>query len=239
MLTVTKLEKCSKCGSNSIVKNGFTRHGNQRILCKGCGKSPVLHRKKETSVDRECLVRSFLERLSLCGVSRIFAISYYQVYYELNLTCLVLPNFKTQIAACQGNEEIVEFDELCGRKANKQWMWAALCKRTRQIVGYVIGDRSELTFRRLLRKIPIEYLRCKSYSDYWKSYKILCSKGNHRQVGKGSGKTNHIERYWATLRARITRYVRKSLSFSRKLKYHHLVTKYSVVNYNQQCINTF
>ena len=66
----------------------------------------------------------------------------------------------------------------------KQWLWAALCKRTRQIVGYVIGDRSELTFRRLLRKIPIEYLRCKSYSDYWKSYKILCSKGNHRQVGK-------------------------------------------------------
>ena len=126
MLTVTKLEKCSKCGSNSIVKNGFTRHVNQRILCKDCGKSPVLHRKKETSVDRKCLVRSFLERLSLCGVSRIFAISYYQVYYELNLTCLMLPNFKTQIVDCQNNKEIIEFDELCGfcgSKANKQWMW--------------------------------------------------------------------------------------------------------------------
>lgn len=242
MLTITKLEKCPKCGSNSIVKNGFTRHGNQRILCKDCRKSPVLHRKKESFVNREYIVRSFLERLSLCGVSRIFAISYYQVYYELNLTCLMLPNFKTQIIDCQDNKEIIEFDELCGfcgSKANKQWMWAALCKRTRQIVGYVIGDRSELTFRRLLRKIPIEYLRCKSYSDYWKSYKILCSKGNHRQVGKGSGKTNHIERYWATLRARITRYVRKSLSFSRKLKYHHLVTKLFVINYNQECINTF
>jgi IS1 family transposase len=103
----------------------------------------------------------------------------------------------------------------------------------------VIGDRSEITFRRLLRKIPVEYLRCESYSDYWKSYRILLSKGNHQQVGKESGKTNHIERWNATLRARISRYVRKSLSFSRKLKYHHLVTKLFVVDYNQTCIHTF
>jgi insertion element IS1 protein InsB len=115
----------------------------------------------------------------------------------------------------------------------------ALCKETRQIVAYVIGDRSEATFRRLVRKIPLTYLWCRSYSDYWKSYGILCSKGNHEQVGKETGKTNHIERYWATLRARMSRYVRKSLSFSRKLKYHHLVTKLFVCNYNQECINTF
>ncbi len=66
-----------------------------------------------------------------------------------------------------------------------------------------------------------------------------CSKLNHEQVGKQSGQTNHIERYWATLRARINRYVRKSLSFSRKLKYHHLVTKLFTIDYNLNCINTF
>ncbi len=242
MLTVTKIEKCPNCCSENIVKNGFTRHKNQRVLCSDCGKSLVLNRKKKSYPDSSALVRSFIERLSLCGVSRIFAISYYRVYHELNLTCLLLPNFKTQVADCKNNKYVLEFDELCGfcgKKENKQWLWAALCKQTRQIVAYVIGDRSELTFKRLLRKIPLAYLRCKSYSDFWKSYKILCSKGNHRQVGKGSGKTNHIERYWATLRARITRYVRKSLSFSRKLKYHHLVTKLFMVNYNQECINTF
>ena len=242
MLTVTKVEKCPKCGSTDIVKNGFTRHGNQRIKCKACEKSPVLHPKKQHQYDTDCLVRSFLERLSLLGVSRVFALSYYQVYHQLNITCLTLPNFKTQIVDCKTDKGVLEFDELCGfcgKKANKQWVWAALCKATRQIVGYVIGDRSEATFKRLLRKIPSDYLRLKSYSDYWKSYKILCSKGNHRQVGKGSGKTNHIERYWATLRARMSRYVRKSLSFSRKLRYHHLVTKLFILNYNQECINTF
>ena len=34
-----------------------------------------------------------------------------------------------------------------------------------------------------------------------KSHAKLKAKGNHEQVGKENGQTNHIERYWATLRA--------------------------------------
>ena len=89
------------------------------------------------------------------------------------------------------------FDELCGfcqKKKNKQWIWAAISRNTRQIIAYVIGDRSELTFRRLIRKIPIEYLKSQSYSDYggrlFKSYAILKARGNHQQVVKESGQTN-------------------------------------------------
>jgi len=162
--------------------------------------------------------------------------SYYQVYKELNFCLLLLPNFKTQVHENKTLTDVLEFDELCGfcqKKKNKQWLWAALSRNTRQIVAYVIGDRSELTLRRLIRKIPNEYLKCQSFSDYWKSYAILKAKGYHQQVGKESGKTNHIERYWATLRARITRYVRKSLSFARSLRYHHLLTKMFIIDYNQ------
>jgi insertion element IS1 protein InsB len=241
MLSITKLEKCPHCSSENIVKNGFTKGGNQRVLCHTCSKSRVLHRKSEQDVDIKSVRRSFLERMSLCGVSRVFLISYYRVYKELNICFLLLPNFKTQVADKQEDNDVLEFDELCGfcqSKKNKQWVWAALSRKTRQVVAYVIGDRSEKTFRRLIRKIPIEYLKSKSFSDYWKSYAILKAKGNHQQVGKESGQTNHIERYWATLRARITRYVRKSLSFSRNLRYHHLVTKLFIVDYNQNCSST-
>ncbi len=192
MLTQTKVEKCPCYGRSNIVKNGFTRHNNQRVLYKDCGKSPVLKRKKALNCDFAQLRRAFLERLSLNGVSRVFFISYYRVFQALNLVCLLLPNFKTQVSTCPPGGQILQFDELCsfcGRKKDKQWLWAALCQSTRQIVAYVIGDRSEDTFRRLLRKIPVEYLKCQSYSDYWKSYRILLSKGNHQQVGKESGKT--------------------------------------------------
>ncbi len=67
MLTVTNIEKCPRCGGVDIVKNGFTRHGNQRIYCKACEKSPVLHRKKASLSQLKELSRAFLERLSLEG----------------------------------------------------------------------------------------------------------------------------------------------------------------------------
>ena len=51
------------------------------------------------------------------------------------------------------------------------------------LIGYVIGDRSEKTFRRLSRNIPNEYLKCKCFSDYEghpvRFYAILRAKGNH------------------------------------------------------------
>ena len=72
----------------------------------------------------------------------------------------------------------MRFDELCEfrqKKKNKQWIWAVISRNTRQIVAYVIGDGSEITLRRLIRKIPIEYLKSQSYSDYGGTLsQILC-----------------------------------------------------------------
>ena len=85
-------------GVARAVKNGFTKGGNQRVLCYDCLKSRVLHRKFSYDFDFEAVRRSFLERMSLCGISRVFLISYYQVYKELNFYFLLMPNFKTQVA---------------------------------------------------------------------------------------------------------------------------------------------
>ncbi|MBK8984496.1 MAG: hypothetical protein IPM39_00200 [Chloroflexi bacterium] len=40
----------------------------------------------------------------------------------------------------------MELDELwsfVGQKENKRWIWIALCRRTRQVVSFFIGDRGE------------------------------------------------------------------------------------------------
>jgi hypothetical protein len=42
----------------------------------------------------------------------------------------------------------------------------------------------------------------------------------HRPVGKETGKTNKVERFNCTLRQRVSRLVRKTLSFSKKLENH-------------------
>ena len=88
-------------GVARVVKNGFTKDGNQRVLCNSGLKSRVLHRKFGQDFDVQSIRRSFWERMSLCGVCRVFLISYYQVYKELNLRFLLLPTFKRQVAKKQ------------------------------------------------------------------------------------------------------------------------------------------
>ena len=55
MLSLTKLEQCPCCSSENIVKNGFTKPGNQRVLCHDCDKSRILHRKFSHDFDFEAV----------------------------------------------------------------------------------------------------------------------------------------------------------------------------------------
>jgi hypothetical protein len=65
--------------------------------------------------------------------------------------------------------DILELDECwtyVRRRSNKRWLWVVLCRRTRQIVAFVIGDRSAQTCARLWAKIPAEYRGKQSFSDF-------------------------------------------------------------------------
>jgi IS1 family transposase len=51
----------------------------------------------------------------------------------------------------------LELDELWSfvlKKARKRWMWIALCRKTRQVVAYFIGDRSQSSCQQLWGLIP-------------------------------------------------------------------------------------
>ncbi|WP_017300670.1 IS1 family transposase, partial [Nodosilinea nodulosa] len=56
----------------------------------------------------------------------------------------------------------------------------------------------------------------------------------HEAVGKDSGLTSYIERLNNTLRQRIARLVRKTLSFSKKLKNHIGAIWLFIHDYNRQ-----
>jgi insertion element IS1 protein InsB len=112
----------------------------------------------------------------------------------------------------------LELDELWTfvlRKSDAVWIWIALCRQSRQIVAFVVGDRSEATCRRLWDAIPAAYRLAICYSDFWAAYAAVIPPTQHRPVGKETGETAHIERYNNTLRQRLGRLVRKSLSFSK------------------------
>lgn len=128
-----------------------------------------------------------------------------------------LPNFKTSVEKGRVDDQL-EVDEMFTfvlMKTNQIRIWMVQCYRTRQILSFFIGDGSEQSCKRLWRKIPYEYLKCLSFSDFWKAYHCLPEQ-THLMVGKETGLTSHIERLNNTLRQRISRFVRKSLSFSKK-----------------------
>lgn len=84
-------------------------------------------------------------------------------------------------------------EEAQQKKLNKRWAWLALCRRTRQIVAYAVGDRSEQTCRRLWDRIPLAYRRGLCYTDFWKACALVVPEGQHVPGGKETGQTPHVE----------------------------------------------
>jgi IS1 family transposase len=129
----------------------------------------------------------------------------------------------------------LEADEMWSfvqEKWNKRWLWTVMCRRTRQIVAFVIGDRSEVTCRKLWEQIPPAYQGCQSYSDFWEAYQLVFPPETHECVGKGSRQTNHMERWYCTLRQSCARFVRKTLSFSKSDAMHEIVTRLFIIRHN-------
>jgi len=139
------------------------------------------------------------------------------------------------------DEEVLELDELWSfvlRRRDKHWIWLALCRRTRQIVAFAIGARDEATCRLLWQRIPPAYRHSLLYSDLWEAYQKVLPQEQHQAVGKHSGQTNHIERWNNTLRQRLGRFVRKSLSFSKSDFMHEACLHLFIHEYNLSKLST-
>ena len=129
----------------------------------------------------------------------------------------------------------MELDELWSFvycKERKRWIRIALCRRTRQIVSYFVGDRSEQSCQQLWEGVPKSYQASVTFSDFWEPYAKVIDSAGHQMVGKDSAETCHVERWNNTLRQRIGRFVRKSLSFSKSDVMHQLYLKLFIYNYN-------
>ncbi|BDI33497.1 IS1 transposase [Capsulimonas corticalis] len=112
----------------------------------------------------------------------------------------------------------MELDEIWSfvlRRKSKRWVWLAMCRRTRQIVAYAIGDRGRKTCRILRERIPEAYKTSLMFTDFWDAYQTVLPDEQHVITDKGDGETNHIERFNNVLRQRLARFVRRTLSFSK------------------------
>ncbi|AWM32001.1 IS1 family transposase [Hymenobacter nivis] len=110
--------------------------------------------------------------------------------------------------------EILELDELwsfVGHKKRKVWLWLAVERARRRIVGWALGSRGEAPLRKLWQALPRRYHRhCWYFTDQWKAYAKVLPRWQHRPCPKGEGQTNSVEAINCSLRQRCGVLVRYS-----------------------------
>ncbi|WP_448380920.1 IS1 family transposase [Gloeomargarita sp.] len=141
------------------------------------------------------------------------------------------------VAPHKDGELELEWDEVwsfMGSKQNPQWLWLALEKTMRLIVAACIGDRSIETAKKLWRRLPRVWRnQAKFYTDFWQAYREVMPLKPHERVSQGRRKTSYIERFNNTLRQRIGRLARKTLSFSKNLENHIGIIFNFIHHYNE------
>ena len=98
-----------------------------------------------------------------------------------------------------------------GRKRCYRYLWVAVSRVTRQVLGFVPGDRSERSLWQLWFSLPGDYRRKLVYSDCYEAYATFFRPWQHRSCAKGSGKTNLVEGLNNKWRNRVSGLVRKTV----------------------------
>lgn len=189
---------------------------------------------------KQLIDKLLLERIPLAGIFRVTGVSGRGLYDDIITKYAKTPR-KLKVIKKNKGKLTVQMDELWSfvdNKGHKQWVWIAMDARTREIVGLHIGDRSQKSAQALWDSLPPVYRQCAvCYTDFWESYQNVLPSKRHKSVDKKSGQTRLIERLNCTIRQRVSRLVRKSLSFSKSLSNHIGAIWYFVHSYNA-CLTT-
>lgn len=241
--TMVARDGCPECGSTRYKKNGHIHNGKQNYQCKACGRQFVQCSTQYLigAEQRALIERLLLERISLRGICRAVGVGLkwllgflVECFQALPAHLHIQPIAYTQDVTIHRLEaEADEMWSFVGKKANKQWIWIAMDAQTRQVIAFHIGDRSRKSAKQLWANIPAIYQQHATfYTDLYEVYKGVIPSAQHKAITKQARKTNHVERFNNTLRQRVSRLVRETLSFSKKLANHIGAIKYFICHYN-------
>jgi insertion element IS1 protein InsB len=181
------------------------------------------------------------ERISLRGICRAVGVSLAWLLHfmvERFAACpehlhVQLPVNPTDVVIRQLEAEAEEMWSFVGKRANKQWLWIAMDAKTRQVIAFHVGDRNRKSGEQLWAQIPAVYQQQATfYTNCHEVYNRVIPPAQHKAITKKARKTNHVERFNNTLRQRLSRLVRETLSFSKKLANHIGAIKYFICHYN-------
>jgi IS1 family transposase/transposase-like protein len=228
---------CPNCNSENIVKNGSNSSEKQKFMCKDC-KRQFVENPENIVVFQETknlIDNLLLEKIPLAGIARVTKVSERWLQYYVNDKYENVPR-EIKVTEKEKGRLTIQCDEMWSfveSKKNKVWIWLAKDIDTKEIVGVHAGSRDQKGAQGLWDSLPGVYRQCAvSYTDFWSAYEKIFPSKRHCPVGKESGKTNSIESFNCIMRQRVSRLVRKTLSFSKKIVNHIGSIWYFIHHYN-------
>lgn len=196
-----------------MVKNGKCPRGAQRYKCGDCSKSTkdnYNYRAYSNNINNDLTV-FVKEGLGIRSISRILGISKTTVAKRI----LLISSLVRKPVVKMG--EVYELDELCtyiGNKKKRIWVAYAISRKTRAVVDFRAGTRSNKHLRPLVDTLILANAK-RIHTDKLINYRSLIPKELHKVKQFG---INHIERMNLTLRTHLKRLNRRTICFSRSIR---------------------
>lgn len=134
----------------------------------------------------ELIDRLLLEKIPLAGIARATQVSEKELQKYVNDKYAQVAQ-QIHISEKSKGKLTIECDEAWSfvrNKDNKQWIWLAMHKKTREIVGVYIGDYSKESAQKLWDSLPPVYRQCAvCYTDFWVSYYEVFPQKRHKTEG--------------------------------------------------------
>jgi IS1 family transposase/DNA-directed RNA polymerase subunit RPC12/RpoP len=239
---LTKTLSCSHCGSERLVRDGFAPNGKQKYRCYACGR-----RGRENPTSNAYSLARREEILSASSGTQQPAWPHPHVWslshngHNLDQKKVAqLPPLSTTLLAPDPEDTastILELDERMAHSSFKKPTRSGsglLCavKHDRWLLMHW-GIEAGKTCLRLWQSIPLLYRKGHCFTDFWVTDQAVIPEAQHTAVGKETGETAHVERWNNTLRQRLARFVRMTLSFSKSVIMHEACLLLSLHRYNK------
>jgi insertion element IS1 protein InsB len=200
---------CLKCESR-FIKNGKTKNGKQRYICKSCKKTSVINYQYKAcnyNVNAK-IILLIKEGMGIRSMARVLQISATTLLKRILAIggCILKP-----LMSFGKSYEMDEMRTFIKRKENLIWIVYAIERESKKVVCFNIGKRTNKTLNFVVRSLQLSQAQ-KIYTDGLKNYRFLIERKIHcvQQYG-----TNHIERNNLTIRTHIKRLNRRTLCYSK------------------------
>lgn len=211
-LCVDHTRNCSICGT-CLVKNGKTRGGKQRFLCRVCNISKVNRPKQRIFGNRydQKIIQHTKEGLGIRSTARTLNISPATVIRKILLIAdgIEPPEIPKVLHRIQV-DELHTFVQHKNKEICVIFSWDQASKRA---LSLVVGTRSKASLRKVispLLKSHVESINTDGYSGY----KGVVPKKKHTTFKR---RNNGIERQNLNLRTHLKRLNRRSICFSKSI----------------------